>query len=169
MPRKLVCSDQTFFFLSKCLTCEAVWSFTSLVFTRATNICILYIRSSGQSESIWVSTFSFKLHVFLTCIVALNSIRQCLSTSNAHAQHTLTRTVQYNTYTQTSHPHSHTSPFPSHPLSAGGYGYVFIAQDPKTGKEYALKVHVYLNTSNSKSKVSYRGCEVGHPPSPTNL
>ena len=69
--------------------------------------------------------------------------------------------IQYNTYTQTSHPHSHTTPLPSHLLSAGGYGYVFIAQDPKTGKEYALKVHVYLNTSNSKSKVSYRGCEVG--------
>ena len=160
MPQKLVCSDQTFFSLSKRLTREAVWSFTSLVFTRAINICILCIQSSGQSESVWVSTFSFKLHVFLTCIVALNSIRQCLPTSYAHAQHTLTHTTQH-VYTNLTPTLSHTTPLPLHPLSAGGYGYVFIAQDPKTGKEYALKVHVSLNTSNSKSKVSYRGCEVG--------
>ena len=28
-------------------------------------------------------------------------------------------------------------------LSTGGYGYVFVAQDTQSGKEYALKVYTY--------------------------
>lgn len=31
----------------------------------------------------------------------------------------------------------------------GGYGFVFVAQDEKTGKDYALKVSVFFACTNS--------------------
>ena len=31
-------------------------------------------------------------------------------------------------------------------MCLGGYGYVFVAQDTQSGKEYALKVHTHIRT-----------------------